>query len=42
MCQEFDKNRDGTIDKAEMKAVFDELNRNLSDYVRTEATLTRY
>ena len=33
VCKSFDKNGDGTIDKAEMKAVFEELNRDLSDSV---------
>lgn len=33
VCRSFDKNGDGKIDKAEMKAVFDELGRNLSDDV---------
>jgi len=31
VCKSFDKNGDGTIDKAELKAVFDELGRDLSD-----------
>ena len=33
VCKSFDKNGDGTIDKTEMKAVFDELQRDLSDSV---------
>ena len=33
VCKSFDKNGDGTIDKSEMKAVFDELQRDLSDSV---------
>ncbi|XP_067940990.1 uncharacterized protein [Watersipora subatra] len=30
VCKSFDKNGDGTIDKTELKAVFDELSRDLS------------
>lgn len=33
VCKSFDKNGDGFIDKAEMTAVFEELNRDLSSSV---------
>ena len=37
VCRGFDKNGDGTIDKAEMKAVFNELKPDLSDSVRNSS-----
>lgn len=33
VCKSFDKNGDGQIDKSEMKTVFQELGKNMSDSV---------
>lgn len=44
VCKSFDTNGDGTIDKAEMSAVFEDLQRNLSSAVRIafKATLSSW